>query len=199
MVFLSKRKWQEKNIAETKCKDLYRTLHQRKIILQWQKSTQEQWEQLFLSLYKNKKQKETFDIQYKLLNFALPPLTCLRETGQNYGSMECVRCNRADETQRHCFFSCTSSQNIFIYLLCLFKYIRYAKRPAFNRWHPHFCTFTRTENFHPLSPVFCLNHFQPSAFCLMETILSRRTFSQEKKTKNWLWIYPDMSLNCVCM
>ena len=33
IVFSSKRKWQKINIAKTKCKDLYRTLHQRKIIL----------------------------------------------------------------------------------------------------------------------------------------------------------------------
>ena len=66
MAFSSKRKWQEKNIAERQCKDLYRTLHQRKKIIQcrwnkyenWQqqnyihKLTQKQWEQLFLSLYK---------------------------------------------------------------------------------------------------------------------------------------------------
>ena len=70
MVFWSKRKWQEKNIDETQCKHLYCTLHQKKIIpqFQWnkyedwqqqyytQKLTQKQWEQLFLSLYKNKKQ-----------------------------------------------------------------------------------------------------------------------------------------------
>ena len=31
MVFSSKRKWQEKNIAETQCKHLYFTLHQKKI------------------------------------------------------------------------------------------------------------------------------------------------------------------------
>ena len=36
MVFSTKRKWLEKNIAETQFKDLYRTLHQRKIIPQCQ-------------------------------------------------------------------------------------------------------------------------------------------------------------------
>ena len=34
-----------------------------------------------------------------------------------------VRCNNADETQKHWLFSCCSSQNIFIYLLCLLEYI----------------------------------------------------------------------------
>ena len=89
MVFSSKRKWQEKNIAETQCIDLHHTLHQRKIIpqCQWnnyedwqqqhytQKHTQKQWEQLFFSLFKNTRQKEAFDIQYKFLHFAQPSLT----------------------------------------------------------------------------------------------------------------------------
>ena len=137
IIFSSLRKWQEKNIAKTQYKDLYRALHQRKIIrqCQWnkyddwqqqhytQKLTKKQWEQLFLSLYQNTKQKEAFDIQYKFLHFAQPSLNRLREAGQNYGSTECIRCNRADETQKHWLFSCASSQNIFIYLLCLLEYI----------------------------------------------------------------------------
>ena len=45
MVFSSKRKWQEKKIAETKCKDLYRTLHQRKIIPQRPSNKYEDWQQ----------------------------------------------------------------------------------------------------------------------------------------------------------
>ena len=136
MLVSSKRKWQEKNIVETQCKDLYRTLHQRKIIPQWQwnkygdcqqqyytqKLTQKQWQQLFFSLYKNTKQKKDFDIQSKFLHFAQPSLTRLREIGQNCGSKECDRCNRADETQKHWPFSCASSQSIFIYLLLLLEY-----------------------------------------------------------------------------
>ena len=47
------------------------------------------------------KQEEAFDIQYKSLHFAQPSLTRLREIGQNYGSIECVRCNRAVETHKH--------------------------------------------------------------------------------------------------
>ena len=132
MVFSSKSKWQEKNIVETQCKDLYRTFHQKKIIPQcqwnkykdWQqqnctqkKLTQRQWEQVFLSLYKNTKQKEAFDSQYKFLHFVQPSLTRLREIGQSYGSVECVRCNSADETQKLWLFSCCSSQN------CLLEYI----------------------------------------------------------------------------
>ena len=87
MVFSSRRKWQEKNIAYTQCKDLYRTLHQRKIIpkYQWnkyedwqqqyykQKLTQKQWEQLFLSLYKNTKLKEAFDIHINSYTLRNPP------------------------------------------------------------------------------------------------------------------------------
>ena len=136
MVFSSKRKWQEKNITETQCKDLYRTLQQRKIIpqCQWnkyedwqqqdytQKLTKKKWEQLFLSFYKNTKQKEAFDIQYKLLRFAQLSLTRLREIEKNYRSIECVRCNRADVTKKHWLFSCASSQNIFLYLLCLLEF-----------------------------------------------------------------------------
>ena len=45
MVFLSKRKWKEKNIAEKKCKDPYRTLHQRKIIPQCELNKYEDWQQ----------------------------------------------------------------------------------------------------------------------------------------------------------
>ena len=45
---------------------------------------QKQWKQLFLSLYKNTKQKDAFAIQYKFLHFAQPSLTRLREIGQNY-------------------------------------------------------------------------------------------------------------------
>ena len=107
MSISSKRKWQEKNIAETQCKDLYRTLHKRNIIsqCQWnkyeywqqqhymQKLTQKQWEQLFRCFNKNEKQKEAFDIQYKFLHFAQPSLTRLGETGQNYGSIECFSFN----------------------------------------------------------------------------------------------------------
>ena len=47
------------------------------------------------------KQKEASDIQYKFLHFAQPSLTRLREIGQNCGSVECTRCNRVDETQKH--------------------------------------------------------------------------------------------------
>ena len=49
--------------------------------------------------------------------------------------------------------------------------------------HSHFYTFTCIENTHPLSSAFCLNHPQPLAFFLMQTILSRRTFSQEEKKR----------------
>ena len=72
MVPPSKRKWQEKNIADRQNKDPYSTLHERMLIpkCQWtkcedlqQKLCQKQWEQLFLSLYKNAKQKEAFEIQ----------------------------------------------------------------------------------------------------------------------------------------
>ena len=45
------------------------------------KLTQKQWEQLFLSLYKNMKQKKTFDIQYEFLHLSQPALTCLKEIG----------------------------------------------------------------------------------------------------------------------
>ena len=38
----------------------------------------------FLSLYKNTKQKDAFDIQYKFQHFAQPSLNRLREIGQNY-------------------------------------------------------------------------------------------------------------------
>ena len=135
MGFSSKRKWEEKNTGETQCKDLYRTLHQRKMIPQCQRNKYEDWqqqnymenitqkqrEQLFRSLLKNTKQKEAFDIQYKFQHFAQPSLIGLGVTGENYGSIECVRCNREDETQKHWLFSCSSSQNIFIlpeYIVC---------------------------------------------------------------------------------
>ena len=85
--------------------------------------TQKRWEQIFLSLHKNAKQKEAFDIQYKFLHFAQPFATCLREIGQNYGNIKCVRCNKADETQKPWLFSCSFSQYVFIYLLCLLEHI----------------------------------------------------------------------------
>ena len=66
--------------------------------------------------------KAIFDIQYKLLHFAQPSSTCLREVGQNYGSVECVRCNKVYETQKHWLFSYSSSQNTFMYLLFLLEY-----------------------------------------------------------------------------
>ena len=56
------------------------------------------------------KQREAFNIYYKFLHFTQTSLTHLREIGQNYGSMECARCNKADEYI-----------NIFIYLLCLLE------------------------------------------------------------------------------
>ena len=133
MVPPSKRKWQEKNIADRQNKDLYSTLHERMLIPKCQrdkcedlqrKLTQNQWEQLFLSLYKNAKQKEAFEIQYKFLHFAQSALTSLREIDQNYGSIECIRCKRVDEARKHWLFSCAfSSQNIFVYLLSLLEYI----------------------------------------------------------------------------
>ena len=67
--------------------------------------------------------KKAFDIQYKLLHFSQRSFIHLREIGQNNGSIECVRCNRADETQKHWLFSCCSSQNMFIYLFYLLNYI----------------------------------------------------------------------------
>ena len=132
-----KGKWQEKNIAVMQCKDLYRTLHNRKIIPQctqrkfeaWQdnsnspKLAQAQWEHLFKNLHKNTKQREAFDIRYKFLHFAQPSAIKLREIGQNYGNIACKRCGYAEETQRHWLFYCPSSQNIFIYLLNLLEYI----------------------------------------------------------------------------
>lgn len=96
-------------------KDLYRNLHQRKIIRQcqwkkfedWQQQnysqdlTEKQWELRFLALYKNRKQKEAFNIQYKFLHFVLPSATPLIELGQNYRSIQCRRRTRAVETQKH--------------------------------------------------------------------------------------------------
>ena len=80
---------------------------------------QKQWGQHFLTLYKNTKQKEAFDIQCKFLHFAQSSLTRSREIEHNRGSLECSRCNRADEPQKHWLLSCSTSQNIFIHLLCL--------------------------------------------------------------------------------
>ena len=62
--------------------------------------------------YKNAKQKEAFDNHYKFLHFGQPSLTRLRKMAQNYESIECVRCNRADETQKHWLFSCSSSDKV---------------------------------------------------------------------------------------
>ena len=45
MVFSYKRKWQEKNIAETPCKDLYCNLHQRKKTPQCQWNEHGDWQQ----------------------------------------------------------------------------------------------------------------------------------------------------------
>ena len=62
-----------------------------------------------------------------------------------------------------------------------------------------------------LSPTFYLNHPQPSAFCLMETILSQRTFSQEEKQNtgsrsiqichqiNYVCLCASECVLCVCM
>ena len=55
--------------------------------------------------------------------------------------------------------------------------------------------------FHLFSPAFCLNHPQPSPFCLMETILSWRTFSQEEKQKTScrsIQIWHQISYLCSC-
>ena len=63
------------------------------------------------------KQKEAFEIQYKSLHFAQPSLTRFREIGQNYGSIECFRCNRAVETHKRWMFSCPSPQNIYTFFV----------------------------------------------------------------------------------
>ena len=55
------------------------------------------------------KQKKAFDIQYKFLHLSQPALTYLKEIGLNDGSIECVRCNGANKTQKHWLFSCVSS------------------------------------------------------------------------------------------
>ena len=60
-------------------------------------------------------------------------------------------------------------------------YYKYVKSPAFGAWHLHFCTFTRIQNFHPLSHAFYINHPQSPAFWLMETKLSRKIFLREQK------------------
>ena len=49
--------------------------------------------------------------------------------------------------------------------------------------HPHFCTFSRIENVHPLSPAFCLKHPQSPAFCLMQTNYPDRSFRMKKREK----------------
>ena len=59
----------------------------------------------------------------------------------------------------------------------------YAKPPAFGGGRQHFCTFTCTENLHPLLPALCLNHPQSPVFCLMETKLSRQIFFPEENRK----------------
>ena len=82
-----------------------------------QKPTQKQWEQLFLSLDKNTKHKEAFDIQHKFLHLVQPSFTRLQEIGQNYGSIECIRCNRAVKPQKHWLFSCASLQNIYTFFV----------------------------------------------------------------------------------
>ena len=82
-----------------------------------------QWEQLLLSLYKNIKQKDTFGMQYKLLILCTTLRSLFKRNKKNYERIECVRSNRADEKKKHWLFSWYSSQNIFIYLLCLLEYI----------------------------------------------------------------------------
>ena len=110
-----KGKWQEKTISVRQCKDLYRTIHNRRVVPQCTRSkfetwleysnsprlTQAQWEHPFKNLYKDIKQKEAFDIRYRFLHLAQPSATKLREIGQKYGSVDCKRCGRAEEIQQH--------------------------------------------------------------------------------------------------
>ena len=46
--------------------------------------------------------------------------------------------------------------------------------------NPHFCTITRIENCHPLSPAVCLNYPEPSAFSYIKRndkwVVKRRKF-----------------------
>ena len=126
MFFSPKRKGQEKNIAETQCKDVNGNAINMKICSSKfirRSSSKSSGSNFFLSLYKNTKQKETFDIQYKFLHFVQPSLTRFGEIWQNFESRECERCNRPAEAQKHWLFSCSYSQNVFIYLLCLLEYI----------------------------------------------------------------------------
>ena len=54
---------------------------------------------------------------------------------------------------------------------------------AYIPTHPHFGTFKRIENFHPLSPTLCLKHSHSPAFYLMKTKLPRQIVSQKEKKK----------------
>ena len=69
-----------------------------------------------------------------------------------------------------------------------------------RRVTPTFFTFTHIENCHLFSPAFCLNHPQPSAFCLMETILSLlQPFSKKKRQKTSCGsIQIRHQIKCVC-
>ena len=122
-------KWRIAEVNILRCKDFYNTIHFRKIapmyqnrkFLKWDENnpnplTQKQWNDLFTNLYKNTKQKDSFDVRYRFLHLGLPTAIKLNEIRQGDTDTTCPRCGEQEETHEHWMFSCPSSQNILKYI-----------------------------------------------------------------------------------
>ena len=110
-------------------------MYQNRKFLKWDENnpnplTQKQWNGLFTNLYKNTKQKDSFDVRYRFLHLGLPTAIKLNEIRQGDTDTTCPRCGEQEETHEHWMFSCPSSQNILKYIQPILNriYTNYAIR-----------------------------------------------------------------------
>ena len=68
-----------------------------------------------------------------------------------------------------------------IFYYSLINTLIYTKSPAFGGWHPHFSTFTRIENFYPLSPALSINNRNHPYFVWWKQKCPGKYFCRKKR------------------
>ena len=127
-------KWRIAEVNTLKCKDFYSTIHFQKIVpmyqnrkfLKWEENnanplTQKQWNNLFINLYTNTTQKDSFNVRYRFLHFGQATAIKLNEIREGNTDTTCPRCGEQEESHEHWMFSCPSSRSILIYLQAILQ------------------------------------------------------------------------------
>ena len=96
-------------------------MYQNRKFLKWEENnanplTQKQWNNLFINLYKNTTQKDSFNVRYRFLHFGQATAIKLNEIREGNTDTTCPRCGEQEESHEHWMFSCPSSRSILIYL-----------------------------------------------------------------------------------